>query len=90
MTVYLNQLSNHSKGALKIKLRVILGDLMVRHMQNISDEDKVQIIRENVYIQYFLGFYSFSSKAPFDFSLFVEIRKRIGMAKLSRISDVIY
>jgi hypothetical protein len=45
-------------------------------MLNISDEETIQIVTENLYIQYFLGYESFTSKAPFDFSLFVEIRKR--------------
>ncbi len=63
---------------------------MVKQMQNISDEETLQMIRENVYIQYFLGFDSFTSKAPFDSSLFVEIRKRMRVEQLSRINDVIY
>ncbi len=63
---------------------------MVKHIQNISAEETIQMIRETVFIQYFLGFDSFTSKAPFDSSLFVEIRKRMGIAQLSRISDVNY
>ncbi len=63
---------------------------MVKHMQKISDEETIQMIRENVYIQYFLGFDTFTSKAPFDSSLFVEILKRMGMEQLNRINDVIY
>ena len=90
VNVYLNQLNNHATGASNINPRVILGALMVKHMQNISDEETIQMIRENVYIQYFLGFDSLTSKAPFDSSLFVEIRKRMGMEQLNRINDVIY
>ncbi len=63
---------------------------MVKHMQNISDEETIQMIRENVYIQYFLGFDSFTSKVPFDSSMFVEIRKRMGLVQLNLINDVIY
>ncbi len=90
MNVYLNQLNNHATGASNINPRVILVALMVKHMQNISDEETIQMIRENVYIQHFLDFDSFTSKAPFDSSLFVEIRKRMGMEQLSPINDVIY
>jgi IS5 family transposase len=90
VNVYLNQLNKHATGASNINPRVILGALMVKHMQNISDEETIQMIRENVYIQYFLGFDSFTSKAPFDSSLFVEIRKRMGIEQLNRINDVIY
>ncbi len=88
--VYLNQLNNQSTGASNINPRVILGALVVKHLQNISDEETIQMIRENVYIQYFLGFDSFTSKAPFDSSLFEVIRKLMGIEQLSRINDVIY
>jgi hypothetical protein len=37
---------------------------MVKLMLNISVEDTIQMIRENLYIQYFLGFDSFTSKGP--------------------------
>ena len=90
MNLYLNQLNNHRTGAANINPRVVLGAMMVKHTLNISDEDTIQMIRENIYIQYFLGFDSFSSKAPFYSSLFVEIRKRMGMAELNRINDAIY
>jgi len=90
VNIYLSQLNNHQTGASNINPRIVLGALMVKHMLNISDEDTMQLIRENLYIQYFLGFDSFTSKAPFDSSLFVEIRKRMGADELNRINDVIY
>jgi len=64
--------------------------MMVKHMLNLSDAETIQMIRENLYIQYFLGFDSFMAQAPFDSSLFVEIRKRLGMDELKRINDAIY
>lgn len=59
-------------------------------MLNLSDEETIQLIRENLYIQYFLYFDSFTAQPPFDSSLFVEIRKWLGMAELNRINDAIY
>jgi hypothetical protein len=41
-------------------------------------------------MQYFLGYSSFSSDAPFDSSLFVEIRKRLGVDQLNAINEKIY
>ena len=90
VNVYLNQMNNHKTGASNINPRIVLGSLMVKHMMNISDEETIQMISENLYIQYFLGFDSFTSEAPFDSSLFVEIRKRMGIEELDRINDVIY
>jgi hypothetical protein len=42
---------------------------MVKLMLNMSDEETIQMIKENLYFQYFLGFDSFTSEAPFDSSL---------------------
>jgi len=90
LNIYLNQLNSHKTGASNINPRVVLGAMMVKHMLNLSDEETVQMIRENLYIQYFLGFDSFTAQAPFDSSLFVEIRKRMGMDQLNKINDAIY
>jgi transposase, IS5 family len=90
VNVYLNQLNNHTTGASNVNPRVVLGSLMVKHMMNLSDEETIQMIQENLYIQYFLGFEGFTNEAPFDASLFVEIRKRLGLEQLNRINDAIY
>jgi IS5 family transposase len=58
-------------------------------MSNFSDRETIQNIQENVYMQYFLGYSSFRNEAPFDASLFVEIRKRLGREQLEKINDEI-
>jgi IS5 family transposase len=40
-------------------------------------------------MQYFLGYVSFTSEAPFDSSLFVEFRNRLGMDTLNAINEKI-
>jgi hypothetical protein len=40
-------------------------------------------------MQYFLGYSSFTPEAPFDASLFVEFRKRLGMDTLNVINEKI-
>lgn len=44
----------------------------------LSDEETVQQIRENFYLQCFVGFPAYQDKQPFAPSLFVEIRQRMG------------
>ena len=39
-----------------------------------------------MYMQYFLGFKSFSKEPPFDPSLFVEFRKRFGIDQANAIN----
>jgi IS5 family transposase len=46
-------------------------------------------IQENVFMQYFPGYASFTNEAPFSPSLFVEIRERICLAIVNSISDIV-
>ena len=46
-------------------LRVILGALMVKHIEGLSDEDTIQYIQENIYAQYFVGLSSFQIEPVF-------------------------
>ena len=88
--VYNRQLKNTRTGASNINPRVVIGALMVKHLLNLSDRDTILAIQENIYIQHFLGFDNIIYEAPFNPSLFVEIRKRMGMAELEKINDMIY
>lgn len=67
-----------SSGRKSVDIRMILGAMVVKHKLELSDRETVATISENVYIQYFCGRASFDSAAPFDASLFVDIRKRMG------------
>ncbi len=58
-------------------------------MCDLSDRETVQQIQENMYMQYFLGFSSFSDQEPFDASLFVEFRKRLGAEQINAINEKI-
>ncbi len=88
--VYERQLNNSITGASNINPRVVIGALMVKHLLNISDRDTIIAIQENIYIQHFLGFDTMIFEAPFNASLFVEIRKRMGLENIEKINDLIY
>ena len=88
--VYNRQLNNNSTEASNINPRVVIGVLMVKHLLNLSDRDTILAIQENIYIQYFLGFDNIIFDAPFNPSLFVEIRKRMGLDELVKKNDMIY
>jgi IS5 family transposase len=55
----------------------------------LTDEETVEQIRENPYLQFFLGFAGYSSKAPFDPSMMVHFRKRLLEEDLDRINEMI-
>ena len=44
-------------------------------------------ISENIYMQYFLGYSSLTDESPFDASLFVDFRKRLGLERLNAINE---
>jgi transposase, IS5 family len=74
---------------LSVDIRMVLGALIVKHKLNLSDRETVSTISENIYLQYFCGMKSFSTKRPFDPSLFVDIRKRMGQDVFDKFTDLI-
>ncbi len=85
--VYNVRLNNQHGGASNKPARVIIGALVVKHKMNLSDEETIQAIRENPYMQYMLGLSEFTDKPVFDSSLFVTIRKRIGNDDFNNMSE---
>lgn len=65
-------------GRLSVDVRTVLGAMIVKHKLGLDDRGTVDMIQENIYLQYFCGLKSFTIKKVFDPSLFVDIRKRLG------------
>jgi len=65
-------------GAPAKDARLVVGSIVIKHKLNLSDEETAKMIRENPYIQYFLGLKEYSNSYVFHPSLFVTIRKRLG------------
>jgi hypothetical protein len=82
-------LGNHFTGADSINPRVAIGAVIIKHLCNFSDRETILHIQENVYMQYFIGYSSFSHEAPFDASLFVDIRKRLTPEHINEINEKI-
>jgi hypothetical protein len=72
-----------------IDARIIIGALIIKHIEAKDDRGTIDAIRENPYMQFFLGFDLFSSEAVFDPSLFVHIRKRLGNGDFDKMNQVI-
>lgn len=83
-----NQQLNSRMGAPSTPSRVVIGALILKHMKKLSDEEVIEDICENPYFQYFLGFQDFQYRTVFVPSLFVEIRKRLGMEQLQEINEL--
>ena len=70
-------------------MRLAFGALFIKQRLGLTDEETVEKIRENAYLQYFPGFAGYSSKAPFDPSMMVHFRNRFSQEELNRINELI-
>ncbi len=69
--------------------RLVIGAVIIKHKLCLSDEETIEQIRENPYLQYFVGFKAFVKEQAFAPSLFVEIRRRMGPEVFGRFEDSI-
>jgi len=83
---YAEQFSQ-GQGAPAKPFRMALGALIIKEKLGISDEETVEQIRENPYLQYFLGLSEYSDKAPFEASMMVHFRKRLNLEIVGRINE---
>jgi IS5 family transposase len=67
--------------------RIALGALIIKEKSQISDEETVEQIKENPYLQYFIGLHEFQNKAPFDPSLMTYFRKRLGLESILEVIE---
>ena len=65
-------------GRLSVDIRTVFGALIVKHKLRLDDRGTVDMIQENIYLQYFCGLKGFTWDKVFDPSLFVDTRKRLG------------
>jgi len=87
--IYLRKVPPSSTGRPAINPRIVLGSLIIKYLCNLDDRETVDQISENVYMQYFLGYSSFTSDKPFDASLFVDFRKELGLSTINEINEKI-
>jgi hypothetical protein len=59
----------------------------IKETLGLTDEETVEQIRENPYLQYFLGYKEYTNEKPFDPSLMVRFRKRFSAKKLNAINE---
>ena len=76
-------------GAPIVSARVALSALIIKERLGLTDRETVEAIRENPYLQFFIGYEEFSQDRPFDASLMVDFRKRFGEEGMQRIGEAI-
>ncbi len=78
-----------SSGRLTVDLRIVIAAMIVKHKLRLDDRGTVEMIKENIYLQYFCGLKSFTTKRVFDPSLFVDIRKRLGGEEFDKFNKLV-
>ena len=85
---YAKAASKSNLGPPAKSVRVALGALIIKERLGTSDEETVEQIRENPYLQYFLGYKEYRDEQPFDPSMFVHFRKRFSKSRLSSFANL--
>lgn len=71
-------------GAVALPLRMALGSLIIREALGLSDRQTVELIRENPYLQYFIGLPAFTDEAPFSARSMAAFRRRIPKSQVTK------
>jgi hypothetical protein len=82
---YAKNFSENKRAPAK-PFRMALGSLIIKEILGISDRETVEQIKENPYLQYFIGLEVYENKEPFDASMLVHFRQRIGMDLVNQIN----
>jgi hypothetical protein len=77
---------SETMGAIAKPFRMALGALIIKEKLGTSDRETVEQIRENPYLQYFIGMSDYSNQAPFDASMMVYFRERINLDLVNKIN----
>jgi hypothetical protein len=73
-------------GAPAKSSRMALGALIIKEKLGISDRETVEQIRENPYLQYFIGLKRYSNEPPFEASMLVHFRERLDVDLVKKIN----
>jgi IS5 family transposase len=74
-------------GAPAKPFRMALGALIIKTRLDLTDEELVEQIKENPYLQFFIGLEAFQYSAPFDPSMMVYFRKRLPESVVNECNE---
>jgi IS5 family transposase len=83
--IYYRSMSS-DMGAPAIDARIVIGAMIIKHKLKLDDRETMETIRENMYMQYFLGLKAYVNEYVFDRSLFTTLRYRLGADKFDAMS----
>ena len=68
-------------------VRMAIGSYLIKEKYDLSDVETVEMIKENPYLQFFLGLPAFEDKAPFEASMMTWFRKRITPEMIVEVNE---
>lgn len=83
--IYYRSMSS-DMGAPAIDARIVIGAMIIKHKMKLDDRETIEAIRENMYMQYFLGLSEYKYEYVFDRSLFTTLRYRLGADKFDAMT----
>jgi len=86
---YRRSLSGSPLGAPAKAARIAFGALIIKERLGVTDEETVEQILENPYLQYFLGLSEYRDTPLFDPSTMVHFRCRFEQVDFTRINEAI-
>ena len=86
---YCRNLTNDGKGPPALSVRMALAALIIKERLGVTDEECVEQIRENPYLQYFCGMKAFNTDRPFHPTMLVHFRKRFPADILKGMNEVV-
>jgi len=80
------RLMSSDMGAPATDARIVIGAMIIKHKLKLDDRETIEAIRENMYMQYFLGLSEYKYEDVFDRSLFTTLRYRLGTDKFDAMT----
>ena len=80
-------LFDEEKGVPAKSFRMALGSLIIKEQLGVSDRETVEPIKENPYLQYFIGLRTYSFESPFESSMLVHFRQRINSGLVNELNE---
>ncbi|WP_251672118.1 MULTISPECIES: IS5 family transposase, partial [unclassified Sporosarcina] len=86
---YLQSLGDPNQGSKAYTVQLALGSLIIKERLGLSDEETVEAITENPYMQYFIGLPAFQEIPPFHASSLTHFRKRFNTDLVNQLNESI-
>ena len=79
-------LFSEEMGAPAKTFRIAMSALIIKEKLGTSDRETVEQIKENPYLQYFLGFSAYSNEPRFEAAMLVHFRERITLELINKVN----